>query len=129
MKKITIILLMAIYLVPSVGFSVNAHYCGGKLASVSLDFLKTKKCKCGNKKMNPNCCKTKTFSLKINDSQKQTPQLTFDFNKNFKIQPEFAIVSTNTFQTVVILNTFLNNHHPPDQPKQEFYLLNQVFRI
>ena len=119
---------MALYLVPAIGFSVNAHYCGGKLASVSFDFLKTKKCKCG-KKMNPNCCKTKTFTLKINDSQKQTPQFTFDFNKNLKIQPEVAITSTNVFQPVIIVNSFFNNHHPPDQVKQELYLLNQVFRI
>lgn len=129
MKKITVILLLMCYLIPSIGMTVSAHYCGGKLASVSLQLLGTEKCKCGSKKMKKDCCKTTTCTIQIKSDQQPTPQLEVDFSKTFSVQP--AIVQTNitTVFSATVEKDFYQHYPPPLQLKQPLYLLNGVFRI
>lgn len=128
MKKITAILIMIIYLIPALGFSINAHYCGDKLASVSFDLLNSEKCACGSKKMKSKCCKTKSFSLKIEDSQKQTPQLLIEYDKVFKAHAGIVTIPFIGYYKVS-QNSFSNHHHPPNKPKLQLYLTFQVFRL
>lgn len=62
-----------VYLVLSTGFTINAHYCGGNLQSVSF-FQVAKDCnKCGTKKMK-GCCKDISQSFQIDDDHNSSTQ-------------------------------------------------------
>ena len=76
MKRILSLVILILYLVPATGMTVSTHYCGGKLADVSLFGVKTKmKCSCGtvplrNKVfLKRKCCEQHTFSLKLENQQ------------------------------------------------------------
>ena len=56
------------YFIVSSGFTINTHFCGGKLKTVSL-FNQTEKSCCGSKKASKGCCHdTKSF-IKVKDVQ------------------------------------------------------------
>ena len=126
MKKLSLIVLAFLYLIPSIGFSVNAHYCGNKLASISLK-ASDATCACGSKKTKKNCCKNKTITVKISDTQQASHQIVIDF-KTFQFQPLLVVAEELNFQNVTVVSTFYN-HHPPDDIKQPLYILNRVFKI
>ncbi len=67
MKRVFVLLLTLFYLMFTSGMTISAHYCGGKLTSVSLLRLGKEKCPCGSKKMKKDCCKTKSCTFKINN--------------------------------------------------------------
>ncbi|MFI5221971.1 MAG: hypothetical protein ACHQK8_06585 [Bacteroidia bacterium] len=73
MKRIVTLLLIFFYLVPSIGFSMDLHFCGDKVTGISVSLLHTDKCKCG-KKAAAKCCKEVQVTVKISDSQKITTQ-------------------------------------------------------
>lgn len=129
MKRATVILLLVSYLIPAIGITVSAHYCGGKLASVSLELLGTEKCKCGSKKMKKDCCKTKTCTFKIKDEQQQTPQLAIDFSKSFSVHHAIIQNETNSFFSSTVEAELYKHHSPPLLLKQPLYILNSIFRI
>ncbi len=128
MKRAAVILITILYLLPVIGMTVSAHYCCGKLSSVSLNFLGKGKCPCGTKKMKKNCCKTKTCLLSIKDVQQNSPQLAIDFSKSFSFVP--CVITTNpvVLHSTTFLIPFCNNL-PLPKIKQPLYLSNKVFRI
>ena len=71
------------------GITITTHYCGGKLASVSVNLLDTEKCACGSKKMKKDCCKTTTCTFSIKEVQQKNVEYTFGCSNNFKILPVF----------------------------------------
>jgi hypothetical protein len=129
MKKIAIIFLLICYLIPTIGMAVSAHYCGGKLASVSLVLSKAEKCKCGGKTMKKDCCKTNTCNIKIKTDQQSTAQLEIDFNKTFSAQHTIAYPSSTDIFSAASHTDFYKHYLPPRRPAQTLYLLNGVFRI
>lgn len=128
MKKIFLILLVFLYIIPAIGVSVQAHYCGGKLASVSLTASKADSCACGSKQSKKKCCSNKTFSIKTKDSQQSPFELNPEF-KAFKFQLLRTIKQKFNLQSARTVNSFYINHHPPDVVKPPLFLLNRVFRI
>ncbi|MES2592892.1 MAG: hypothetical protein V4608_13495 [Bacteroidota bacterium] len=129
MKKFLLLLSVFLYIVPTVGFSVTAHYCGGKLASISLTASDEQACVCGSKKIKKNCCKNKIVSVKIKDGQQTPTQLNPDF-KAFELQLLFLGAEQLNFQfKQEAINSFYYKHRPPDRPNQPLFLLNRVFRI
>jgi len=129
MKKIAIIFLLFLYLIPTIGFSVSAHYCGGKMTSLSLKLVDNHKCPCGSKKMKEGCCKdeTKTFNLK-NDQQKTT-SVTCNFKRTTDLQLFFTDDLNLVYRFPIVQKSFAHSTHPPDNLRQPLYLLNQVFRV
>jgi hypothetical protein len=113
LKKAISILLLFIFLFSSAGFSINAHYCKGKLQSVNLLFIH-KECTCGKKKMPKDCCKNKTEIVKIKDNYiptqiitpSSTEQIVFEFIQSFdlSIAENFSVKAN------------LNYLYPPDNP-------------
>lgn len=106
MKRLITILTMITYLTMNCGLVINSHYCGGKLASLSLfDFDNTKCDKCGHK-MAKDCCKDTKTSLSVDDDQQLTRTnslSTFDYSHflalvstiSFQLTPSFAIINSN----------------------------------
>jgi hypothetical protein len=128
MKRTSLIFLTVLYLIPAIGFSIQAHYCGGKLASLSLIASHAPSCPCGSKKKMKNCCKDKNFSFKIKETQQTSSQLAPDF-KTFQVQPLIVAVQEFNFQPFLVEGSFYYNHDPPDPVRQSLFLLNRVFRI
>lgn len=56
------------YFVVSSGFTINTHFCGGKLKTVSL-FNQTEKGCCGSKKASKGCCHDSKSFIKVKDVQ------------------------------------------------------------
>lgn len=84
MRKMHVAILLVFYTIFNVGLVVNAHYCGGKLASVSLlSSTNNAGCgMCGRYQMSANCCKDTQIRLVIEDTQQQTQQK-FKFSNPF----------------------------------------------
>ncbi len=116
MKKAISILLGIVFLFSSSGFSINTHYCNGKIRSINIAFSDNHKSCCGKKKMAKDCCKNKTEIVKINDNYIPeqiivTPLTDFAY---------FALAFTQTFNLSITENvTVLTNLYylyPPDKP-------------
>lgn len=119
---------MCLYLVSALGITVTAHYCGGKLASVAVNFTGADLCKCGSKKMKDNCCKTTTCSFQIKDVQDKTAEVNFSFS-SFNFQPAMPVTIHTGITELLAEHNFSINHPPPPEIKPPLYLLNRVFRI
>ena len=129
MKKSVTIFLFLCYMVPSFGLSVTAHYCGDKIRSIGLPFLKHSNC-CGEKKMKAGCCKDKVFSFKITNTQQYASSLIV---LPYKVQlvPTFFYSTRPCVLTTQISNKFLQCYllYPPLGSPPPLYLSHQVFLI
>ncbi len=128
MKRITIVLLTTLYLLPAIGFSINVHWCGGKASSVAIEVLNNGKCACG-KEMKKGCCKDIKTIVKLTDNQKNTTQLTSPQNNQVKLLSEVSIITQQTSLSQATVISFTNYHSPPSNCKNSVYLSNCVFRI
>lgn len=129
MKRITVILLMFLYLIPAVGVTVSAHYCGGKITSVKLKLIDTHKCPCGKKPMKKDCCKDVTKIFKLKNEQQKAHQFTLKVFKEFTFQPVLADNFTFCYQQPITASNFGDSSPPPDNIKHPLYIQHRVFRI
>lgn len=130
MKKIGIVFLLFFYLIPVIGVTVSAHFCGGKLSSIS--FISTDKhdCPCGSKAMKKNCCEDINTYIKLKNIQQKSLQISInDFKSLVKNHFTFKsdIISIrDIFVSDILFSTF----HPPNKKAGDpLFLLNRVFRI
>ena len=127
MKKCFVIFLSFFYLIVSSGFTINYHYCGGKLKKVSLISFDEKGC-CGSKKKSKGCCHDKTSFVKIKDSHKANDFVKAPVNFPVLMKPEsfllFVILPTDNSNSVVS-----NYHAPPVLYDNPLYLKHRVFLI
>jgi len=130
MKKATIILLMLLYLIPAIGVTVSVHYCGGRLASVSLNPSDTEhKCPCGSKKMKKDCCKDVVNTLELDDDQKRPQPMLLNIGAIAIAHHVVACTQAFNHKSPAISAEFEHCSHPPDDLKHPLYLRYQVFRI
>jgi hypothetical protein len=73
-KKVAVIFLTILYLIPSIGFSMDLHFCGDKISTVSMQNAPLQKCVCG-KMSSSKCCKEIHVEVKLNTSQKASSTL------------------------------------------------------
>lgn len=130
MKKITVILLMFLYLIPAIGITVSAHYCGGRLSSVSLNpFDTSHKCSCGSKKMKKDCCKDVVNTFELDDEQKRPQPILFNFGAIAIAPPAVSCAVVYNHKSPILSAEFDHRSHPPDDVKHPLYLRHQVFQI
>jgi hypothetical protein len=101
-----------------------------KLASTELFATESKKCeKCGmNIHQSDGCCRDEVKVVKMEEDQKITPTLQFEFPASENIaQVPSAFISTS-FYNVIVENDY-DNHPPPLLTEQDTYIENCVFRI
>ena len=127
MRKISIILMITLYSLSTLGIEVKQFYCFDKLKSTHFSFVEGAKEKCGKESMS-GCCKTKFQSLKVKDTHVAvdgiaTPVKDFTnlhlFTPAFKM-PQLAIKSLD------IANA---THAPPLHHGVPIYILHCVYRI
>ncbi len=130
MKKTALIALLFFYLLSTAGVAVNIHYCGGKIADISVVFESKNKCKCGSKKMNRNCCKDQKHFFKVKDSHKYSSDLKLSF-KNYSSQDLLLLpVFTQLYYTSSDLTTCSSTKEiPPDLFNRPVYIKNCSFLI
>lgn len=68
MRRVLILSLALLYSSLSVGISLDLHYCGGKLASVSIA-LPIPDCCCGPKNTNKDCCEDAQLDIQMEVDQ------------------------------------------------------------
>ena len=97
-KKCTGLFLAFLLLVSNIGFAFDVHYCGGEIASVSLNTSvkasPDKKC-CGGKEKKSSCCKDKVVHI-----EKKSDNATF---KIFFFQLAFPAV-IQEYKTIAFLS-------------------------
>lgn len=111
-----------------VGLTVNYHYCGGKLKSISLF---TKKGCCGEKNGEmKGCCKNKTITKKIEEKHKATSALDVPKTslKDLFIVPTINVRLCFILQPVNTVEIF-NVHAPPDLKTVDTWLLTRSILI
>ena len=121
---------MFLYLIPVVGVTVSAHYCGNINTAVSYNpFDTSHKCACGSEKMKNDCCKDENSVIKLNNDQHQSQQVTINFFKTFDSHALIAADHTWSIQPSFFTSRLYKPHHPPDNLQQSLYLLHRVFLI
>ncbi len=127
LKRITLILLIFLYLIPAIGVSVNIHKCGKTWSFTFLNSVSKKKCKCGRKTTH-NCCKDFNLSFKITENQKDSKLFSVPGNS-------FEKVLNSTYPSVDLLvpNSkvliYTANYSPPPIYKRPVYLFHRTFLI
>lgn len=130
MKKISIIFLTALYMLPAIGFTINIHLCSGKISSVNIHTLnKNGGCACTEKMPTKGCCKDIHTIIKLDSNQKVSAQLTIPKNHSGKeIFGFLQSIQTCPFSGVAFINSL--NYIPPSfNGKHPVYLNIRVFRI
>ena len=128
MKKGFILLFALCYLYSSSGISINLHYCGGKIKSVSLFQTDEEAC-CKGKMKKAGCCKDKNAFVKIEDSQASASSLQIPGSKS--IQSVFIGQVHRVALNELLSAEFIPLSHAPPNPDSAppSYLKNRVFRI
>ncbi len=138
MKRILSLIIMVLYLLPAFGMTVSTHYCGGKLADVSLFGSKPKmNCACSEPNthnrvlVKSKCCEQFIYSLKLENQQfkestldfkavdyvvLEKPQFQFDFSQN-----AVAVPSKEALNYTPKL--------PPGRYKTPIYIQNDSFLL
>ncbi|MDQ3192920.1 MAG: hypothetical protein M3Q58_15130 [Bacteroidota bacterium] len=129
MKSISFIILIFLYLIPAIGINGTVHYCGGDIASITVNGIgSSEKCGCGSKRMASDCCNDENFSFHLDDDQ-YTPQYTFTSLKSFNFSPSISSQFSIDYRTPIVQKGLYYTHHPPDNVKTPIYILHQVFII
>src|SRR5687767_558854 len=128
MKKVALILLMAVYGLATFGVGISKFYCCSKLKSVSFSFAEFDKGDCKVNNINSNCCEEKTQHIKVKDAHKASVENNFS-PKPFPL-PDTNYTSTQNFffKSQQVLITY-NIHGPPVFNNKPIHILNCVYRI
>ncbi len=129
MKKLLLGIVTIVYLFAASGFSIEHHYCMGKLASSELFGSKQDKCpKCGMTEKKAGCCHDEQQFFKLKDSHKLT---TNEISCKIFLTAEFA--NCSVFEIQLSHTTSLNNDwvnfYPPDISKPSINIINCNLRI
>jgi hypothetical protein len=118
LKKCTGLLLAFLLLVSNIGFAFDVHYCGGKIASVSLNTTAStapeNKC-CGAAEKKSSCCKDKVVHLEKKSDNATFKIFFFQFAFPAVIQ-EFkpiAFLSIPNFKSNQIISYYSDANAPP----------------
>lgn len=128
MKQISLILLITIYSLSTLGIEVKQFYCCGKLTSTDISIVqKDTKDKCGKGSMK-GCCKIKFKSLKVQDSHVAADGITTPF-KHFTDLHLFTPYTEVPMLASKPLDIANATHAPPVHHGVSIYIFHCVYRI
>ncbi len=125
-KKHISLFLAVLLLVSNVGLAFNVHYCGDKLASVSLISVKAQKGCCEKVTSKKNsCCKEKKIVFKQKVENRIVKSFSFQFDYAFGVpQPTIdGFVTADTLTANSNLSYYCDANAPP------FYKLYSQFLL
>ncbi|MES2651145.1 MAG: hypothetical protein V4663_05365 [Bacteroidota bacterium] len=130
LKQKLAISLCTFYLVSVIGVALSLHFCGGKLASISVLNAKVSCKYCKSEPLTQkedNCCKNTKVDVKVKDNHKV--QSAVKLPKLFSID----VIVPRAFQAIFrqFLPNFLNkaeNNPPPKVTNVALHVMNCVFR-
>lgn len=118
LKKCTGLFLAFLLLISNIGFAFDVHYCGGKIASVSLNTTASaspeKKC-CGVSEKKSSCCKDKVIHLEKKSDDATLKIFFFQIAFHAVIQ-EFkpiAFLAVSNFKSNQIISYYSDANAPP----------------
>ena len=125
MKKVALILLICIYSLATMGFSLKQFYCCGNLKTVSLSLS-------GGGKINPGkngCCKTTYQFFKVNQNHIAADQINSPANHSFPV--DFFLISSPEEMFLPCKELYIadKSHAPPLYNGVSRCLSICVFRI
>jgi hypothetical protein len=131
LKKFLIILIIAAYSCASMGYSVNAHYCMGKLVGFGNYHTEEGKCKeCGMMmKKSKGCCKDKTKFVQLKQDKIGKKEVHFDFAKNVFVVPFAKTYNLHLSLQSPLDEKLLIAKAAPNIRNQKRYILYQSFLI
>ena len=118
LKKCTGLFLAFLLLVSNVGFAFDVHYCGGKIASVSLNTTKEvaaeKKC-CGSVEKKNSCCKDKVvhFEKKTDNATLKIFFFQIAFPAIIQEVKAIAFLAIPNFRNNQIISYYSDANAPP----------------
>ena len=116
LKKCTGLFLAFLLLVSNIGFALDVHYCGGKIASVSLGTTVSpvKKC-CGDKEKKSSCCKDKVvkFEKKSDNATVKVFFYQLAFSALIKEYKPIAFLSVPNFKNNQAISYYADANAPP----------------
>ena len=122
--------LCTFYLVSVIGVALSMHFCGGKLASVSVytDRAACKYCKAEVKdKKDDGCCKNTKVDVKVKDSHQA--ESSFKLPKLFSLETFIPTKFSELFKPVIpAFFSKLENKAPPRSTSVAIHVFNCVFR-
>ena len=130
LKQKLALALCTFYLFSVIGLALSIHFCGGKLASISVNSgqAKCKFCKAEQaSKKDDGCCKNTKVEVKVKDSHQteDSAKLPKVFSLETLLPPH-----TSHFFKKVLPSFFcrVENKAPPKSTQISLHLLNCVFR-
>jgi hypothetical protein len=128
MKKVSLILLITIYSVATVGVCLKKFYCCGNLKSVSVVITDTEKEKCGMGDEKSGCCESRFQWLKVKDDHLAPSDIDLSFKHFTDLHIFTPLWQTAKYELneEVIIN---GSHAPPLDAGIPIYISNRVFRI
>lgn len=127
MKKLFYILFVTIYLFLSVGITITAHFCGGKVHSVSLirSSHDPDPCECNPETCCNPCCSDEVKTIKIEDSYTAQPK--FEIPNTDTALSGYADYVKTTVSPEIVSYQLLRI--PPNLQPKDICLLNSSFLI
>lgn len=122
--------LCTFYLFSVIGVALSLHFCGGKLASVTVNSSKNNCKVCANESFNKKddgCCKNTKVELKVKDDHQNVAakQIAKLFS-NAVALPVHLLESCQKFKSTIILKVV--NKPPPLITSIAIHVFNCVFR-
>ena len=128
MKKAAIILLICIYSLATMGFTIKHFYCCGKLKSVTFSLAHQAKDKCAKGNDKSGCCDSKFQFFKVKDKHISADQADFPVKHFVDLHlyiPSFQDISFVSQKTTIAYKS----NAPPRHQGTPTYIYNCVFRI
>jgi hypothetical protein len=128
MKKAGLILLICIYSLATMSFSIKQFYCCGKLKSTTFSLIQSEKQKCGKGNEKSGCCDNKYQFFKVKDSYINADAVSCPIKYFADLH-----VYTPSFHDICFVSQkpaiAYKGNPPPLQTDVPIYICNCVFRI
>lgn len=131
LKRHTILLMTAIYLVAFAGLAFNLHYCSGELSTIAIN-APVKVCdmcaKLDKENIEDGCCKTEKVEIKVDDDHQAGLKLSLSKAIPEFLLPEWIATIPAVDPTKSTLRAFAIDI-PPDISGTPLHIFNCTYRI
>jgi hypothetical protein len=127
-KKITAIIITAVYLLSAIGVSASSFYCCGMLRSTTLSIGESHSTDSKTALKASGCCKTVKHSFKVKDNHFSSASFTF-VSKNFQVLGTFPAIMVENIWFTKTYTAFNSNAPPVGLQKTPIYSLHCTYLL